>query len=470
MKKITVKDFREMKGGDHAISMLTAYDASMASLLDQAGVDSLLVGDSLGMVVLGYDSTVPVTMEEMLHHAGAVSRGAERALVIGDIQERRDVLVRVHSECFTGDTLGSLRCDCGPQLQRSMQLIAEEELGVIVYLRQEGRNIGLLDKLRAYNLQDEGYDTVDANLMLGHQADNRDYIIAALILKNLGVQSARLLTNNPQKIEDIRNYGIHVSARIPLQEGVNHENLGYLITKAQRMRHMLDLNLLTIPQNISSGERPFVTLSYAQSLDGSIAARQGEPLLLSGAESMMMTHRLRADHDAILVGIGTVLADDPRLSVRLVDGQSPQPIILDSQFRFPATAQMLSGPVPPWIVTLENTESKHRQELEQAGTHIIRLPANKDGRIELSALLATLSQQGIRSLMVEGGARVITSFLTEGMANRLALTITPNIVAGLPAIERTSSSNGAMLFPRLLQPQFRQLGNDIVVFADFLTK
>ena len=389
------------------------------------------------------------------------------ALVIGDVQNGHEVLVRVHSECFTGDALGSLRCDCGPQLQRSMQLIAEEESGVIIYLRQEGRNIGLLDKLKAYNLQDEGYDTVDANLMLGHQADNRDYIIAALILKNLGVQSVRLLTNNPQKIESLGAYGVTVASRIALQEGVNHENLDYLITKAQKMRHMLDLNLLASPQNRPSQERPFVTLSYAQSLDGSIATRRGEQLLLSGAESMMMTHRLRAEHDAILVGIGTVLADDPRLSVRLVEGQSPQPIILDSHLRFPVTARMLHGSVPPWIATLEGVESENQSALESAGARIICLPADENNRVDLNSLLDYLSQQGVRSLMVEGGARVITSFLAEELVNRLALTITPNIVAGLPAVERTGS-NGTMSLRRLQQPQFRQLGNDIIVLGDLL--
>lgn len=402
---------------------------------------------------------------QLCHFRNNLDDKEHLALVIGDVEEQQDVLVRVHSECFTGDTLGSLRCDCGPQLQRSMQLIAGEQRGVIIYLRQEGRNIGLLDKLRAYNLQDEGYDTVEANLMLGHQADNRDYIIAALILKNLRVSSINLLTNNPQKIEDIRNYGVNVSSRVPLQEGINHENLDYLITKAQRMRHMLDLDLLTLPPNAAHQERPFVTLSYAQSLDGSIAARRGEPLILSGAESMMLTHRLRADHDAILVGIGTLLADDPQLTVRLVEGKNPQPIILDSQLRFPVSARLLQGSTPPWIVTVEDSESDQQQTLESAGARIIRLPADKDGRIDLVALLSRLSQEGIRTLMVEGGASVITSFLVEGLVNRLALTITPDIIAGLPAVEH-SRFNGAGSLPRLQQPHYMQLGSDIIVLGN----
>jgi GTP cyclohydrolase II len=162
------------------------------------------------------------------------------ALVMGDVAGQRDVLVRLHSECFTGDVLGSLRCDCGDQLHRAVHLIAEEGTGVLIYLRQEGRGIGLLDKLRAYNLQDVGYDTVDANLMLGHQADERDYTVAALILKDLGVHSVRLLTNNPLKIESLEGLGVPVTARIPLQPSVTTENAAYLATKAQRMNHLLN--------------------------------------------------------------------------------------------------------------------------------------------------------------------------------------------------------------------------------------
>lgn len=163
------------------------------------------------------------------------------ALVKGEVAGQRDVLVRLHSECFTGDVLGSLRCDCGDQLQRAMHLIAADGMGVLVYLRQEGRGIGLLNKLRAYNLQDAGYDTVDANLLLGHQADERDYTVAALILKDLGVDSVRLLTNNPQKIEGLQELGVLVAARVPIQPVVTNENAAYLATKAQRMNHLFNL-------------------------------------------------------------------------------------------------------------------------------------------------------------------------------------------------------------------------------------
>jgi GTP cyclohydrolase II len=168
------------------------------------------------------------------------------AVVIGDVQEQSDVLVRVHSECFTGDVLGSRRCDCGEQLQRSLQMIAAAGAGVVIYLRQEGRGIGLLDKLRAYNLQDQGYDTVDANLALGHQADEREYSVAAHILDDLGVRSIRLLTNNPVKIQRLRELGVPVSERVPLQSTVNADNAQYLFTKALRMNHLLDMEAFSM--------------------------------------------------------------------------------------------------------------------------------------------------------------------------------------------------------------------------------
>jgi len=150
------------------------------------------------------------------------------ALVYGDVEGKEDVLVRVHSECFTGDVLGSLRCDCGEQLNASIRRIASEGAGVLLYLRQEGRGIGLLNKLKAYDLQDEGYDTVEANLMLGHGADERDYSIGALTLQDLDVSSIRLLTNNPEKVESLEDHGIEVVERVPLEPHLNRHNTDYL--------------------------------------------------------------------------------------------------------------------------------------------------------------------------------------------------------------------------------------------------
>lgn len=164
------------------------------------------------------------------------------ALYMGDPGSVDSVLVRVHSECFTGDVLGSRRYDCGEQLDRSMAMVATAGVGVVIYMRQEGRGIGLLEKLRAYNLQDQGFDTVDANLMLGHGADERDYSLAALMLKDLDVHSVRLITNNPAKIIALEAAGITVSERVSLAVEANFDNADYLLTKAQRMDHFLPLN------------------------------------------------------------------------------------------------------------------------------------------------------------------------------------------------------------------------------------
>ena len=165
-------------------------------------------------------------------------------LHMGDIANGENVLVRVHSECLTGDIFGSRRCDCGEQLDHSLQLIAEEGRGLLIYLRQEGRGIGLLQKMHAYNLQDKGHDTVDANLMLGHAADERDYTLAALILQGFGITSVRLITNNPDKIESLESNGIVVNERTELQSFANADNSRYLTTKAERMKHMLQ-----VPEN-----------------------------------------------------------------------------------------------------------------------------------------------------------------------------------------------------------------------------
>lgn len=188
-------------------------------------------------------------------YTSSADEHAHLALIMGEVEGAKDLLVRVHSECFTGDVLGSQRCDCGEQLELAMEMIAREGRGVVLYLRQEGRGIGLLDKLRAYNLQDQGYDTVDANLALGHEADERDYTVAARILDDLQVRSIRLMTNNPAKIDSLLALGIEVAGRVPVQARANARNAGYLLTKASRMQHLLDVDRLrhTIQPNGQSG-------------------------------------------------------------------------------------------------------------------------------------------------------------------------------------------------------------------------
>lgn len=164
------------------------------------------------------------------------------AIVHGDPVGAKNVLVRIHSECLTGDALGSLRCDCRDQLEASLTAIAAEDCGIVLYLRQEGRGIGLLNKLRAYGLQDHGLDTVEANLALGFEDDERDYAVAAHMLSLLHVHSIRLMTNNPRKVAGLEGLGVRVNSRVPLEIAPNDSNRFYLETKATKSGHLLEVD------------------------------------------------------------------------------------------------------------------------------------------------------------------------------------------------------------------------------------
>ena len=195
------------------------------------------------------------------------------ALVHGDILDGQDVLTRLHSECLTGDALGSQRCDCRDQLTVALERIAREKRGVLLYLRQEGRGIGLLNKLRAYQLQDGGLDTVDANLALGFRDDERDYAVAAHMLASLTVRSVRLLTNNPRKVEELERHGLHVSSRVPHVIPANEYNRFYLQTKASRSRHLIDVE----GKPLTEQDDPVVVRDDAAEGDGSLEGASGGP-------------------------------------------------------------------------------------------------------------------------------------------------------------------------------------------------
>jgi GTP cyclohydrolase II len=164
------------------------------------------------------------------------------AITKGDVIGAKDVPVRLHSECLTGDVVGSLRCDCRDQLEAALKAIGQMEKGMVLYLRQEGRGIGLINKIRAYSLQDEGLDTVEANLALGFRDDERDYAVAAHMLMSLKIESVQLMTNNPKKISQLTQYGIQVNGRIPHMMEPNEHNRFYLETKAAKSGHMIDFH------------------------------------------------------------------------------------------------------------------------------------------------------------------------------------------------------------------------------------
>lgn len=161
------------------------------------------------------------------------------ALVKGEVEDRDDVLTRVHSECLTGDVLGSLRCDCGDQLDRALEILGESERGILLYMRQEGRGIGLADKIQAYSLQDDGLDTVEANRCLGYDDDLRDYAVAARMMEILGPDSIELMTNNPDKVRGLIDRGVDVARRLPLKILPNPHNVHYLETKREKSGHLL---------------------------------------------------------------------------------------------------------------------------------------------------------------------------------------------------------------------------------------
>ncbi len=207
--------------------------------------------------------------------------------------------------------------------------------------------------------------------------------------------------------------------------------------------------------------RPWITLTYAQSLDGSVAGAQAERLRLSGDESLTLTHRLRAAHDSILVGVGTVLADDPHLTLRFASGRQPQPIVLDSRLRTPPQAALLQHPRPVWLAAGPDASPEAAEVLRQAGAVILGFPLDSSGGIDLSALFAGLRQRGIQRVMVEGGASVISAFVAARLVDMLVLTIAPVIIGGL----RPFQSSNAHPLAHVPHPRWAQAGADMIVWG-----
>eukprot|EP00967_Tisochrysis_lutea_P016457 scaffold18539_cov29-Tisochrysis_lutea.AAC.1 len=524
----------------------------------------------------------------------------------GDVAGREGVLVRLHDACLTSEILRSIKCDCEAQLRLSQRLLAREG-GVLIYTPQEGRGIGLAKKVAAYQLQYEKHlDTVDANRALGEPDDARSYTCVPAILRNLGIRSICLLTNNPFKATSLKALGVDVVGCRPLwTPDVSDLCRSYVNAKVERMGHMLPpdaaplvpatapaattpasmwrsasdaLNALRrrrapesppvkpdqssrdplttmrecapcLPPDASedSGARstglndtpdevqqispqsssamivealaptrpfsavpngyqppsaaaaetrlfsdlsaamaahrrtqgvtlPFVTVSYAQGLDGSMCGplgAHGPRLMLSGSGSMTLTHKLRATHDAVLIGVGTLLADNPRLTVRLVDGPSPLRVVVDSQLRTPLDCQLLTTKVRrrvgslgrsnlesecgTVIITLRQTVDsengiRRSEKLRERGAIVLAVNSapTTSGIADLaqrvclrSALGALRSELGVTSVMVEGGVRLLSSLLEQHVANFMAVTVAPVFAGGLRPYTSDSFDLGA---------------------------
>ena len=370
------------------------------------------------------------------------------ALLKGNVEGCAQVLARLHSECLTGDALGSLRCDCGVQLRTALRAVAAEGRGVVLYLTgQEGRGIGLVNKLLAYVEQDLGADTLEANLRLGLPPDTRDYADAAAVLRELGIRSVRLLSNNPVKADGLRSAGVKVDELVPLATASHLRNQRYLDTKQVRFGHLrpTGAGLVEPPQapvevrNLLGEvrprpDRPYVLLKYAQTLDGRIATRNGDSKWISGEEERRVSHALRAACDAVLVGVGTVLQDDPQLTVRMVPGASPIRIVLDSNLRIPSDAKVLSDDAATIVMTGPDGDPSRAAELRRVGCAVRQVRRGPSG-VDVSTALADLRQLGVQSVMVEGGSAVITSLLAAGLVDRLIVSISPTVVgAGVEAV------------------------------------
>jgi GTP cyclohydrolase II len=402
------------------------------------------------------------------------------AMIKGEIGDGHSVLTRVHSECLTGDALGSLRCDCGAQLDLGLRALAAEGRGVLVYATgHEGRGIGLVDKLRAYMEQDRGADTVEANLRLGLPADGRRYDDAAAVLKAVGVRSVRLATNNPRKVDGLKAAGVTIEQVIPTPAIPSLRNQRYLRTKqdrlghvalidhqipAERMRRSIDVGSLLGSANPGS-DRPFVVLRYTQTLDGQILAGSAEPESADAEAQAVIWHALRAACDAVLVGVGTVLANDPSLTVRAIPGRSPARVVLDSALRTPMTAAVLNLDAPTYLMTRShvNDRSKH-QALAARQVAIRRMPPGRGG-LDISAVLRQLHSEGIRSVVAEGGPRVLTSLLAANMADRVIISIAPQIRGRGPGVGELGNELTAHAL-RLNGRSVHLVGDTIIVAAN----
>ena len=358
-------------------------------------------------------TNLPTNFGEFLVNVYAAENGQEAlAIISGTIKKNEKVAVRVHSSCLTGEVLGSLKCDCKSQLDYGLKYISENG-GVVVYLPQEGRGIGLTNKIKAYSLQEQGYDTVDANRELGLADDARTYNDAVEILSELGINKVQLITNNPSKVSSLIDLGVDVCERIPLPLISNPHSVDYLETKRKRMGHLyheIDETQHTKTSSITLSERPVVHLNFVLNGEGKIASESGKALPLSCQQDRQRVHELREVYSAVAVGARTWRMDQPQLTARKEFlGREPRR-------------------QPSRVIFAGNQKCTFTQGIRQ--TFVIGSKQKKSEAIHIRAedhslvkSLSSLYQHGVDSILVEGGLTLLRSFIRERAFDKLTIFV-----------------------------------------------
>lgn len=365
------------------------------------------------------------------------------AICSGAVQDQSNLPVRVHSACFTAEALGSLKCDCKLQLDYALDFIRKNN-GIVIYLPQEGRGIGLSNKIRAYALQEKGHDTIEANRLLGLPIDGRTYEDARDILKHLNVRSIQLLTNNPLKLSNLSDLGVKVMGRLPVICEANKHSASYLKTKQKDMGHLIDAEqknhtgqVFCMPKR-TLGPRPFTHVNLAITDQAEIADNNGQQLSISCSDDWRRVHELREQYQAVAVGAKTWVRDKPRLTARTdILGRTPKK-------------------QPARIIFSGHHDCYFESEEQQRKTFIIGRPKhhpNKNFTVissdthDLKQPLDTLQKLGVESVLVEGGLCLIASFIKQKMVDLLTVYVRSNNIA--EAITTVSK-----LFPELSSDQF----------------
>ncbi len=345
------------------------------------------------------------------------------AVIFGNTKNRENLPVRVHSACFTSEVLNSLKCDCKQQLDFALKYIKQND-GIVLYLPQEGRGIGLSNKIRAYALQELGHDTIEANTLLGLPVDSRTYDEAADILRDLGVESIQLLTNNPLKLSTLQELGIKVKGRLPVPAHANRHSAGYLLTKRERMGHMLEItgdsngNLQFNNDDeqhigtVAEHQLPLVHINFALHENGLSTTQNGYQECISCDTDWRRVHELRERYAAVAVGANTWLNDSPQLTARSErlgrqPDRQPDRVIFAGKQRCAYTVARRRTFV---IGSAPVAESEHD----------VIIPASDH---DLSAPLKVLRQCQIESLLVEGGLTLVRSFIDQQLADIITVYV-----------------------------------------------